>query len=62
MRGGAKTTYILMERGVEDMQLLAELHKMTSATGIKGSKEFIKTYPLIHELKCALQDEKEEIA
>ena len=59
MKTGQRTTYILLERGTEDMELLAELHTITAATGIQGIKEFFKKYPKIHELKCALQDEKE---
>ena len=58
MKTGNRTTYILLDRGTEDMELLAELHKITAATGIQGSKEFISKYPRIQELKQALQDDK----
>ena len=60
MRTGTQTTFIFLERGSEDMQLLKELNKITAATGISSIKEFIKTYPMIHELKYGLQQEREE--
>lgn len=59
MKTGSKTTYILLERGTEDMELLVELHKIIAATCIKGIREFIKKYPRIQELKQGLEDEKE---
>lgn len=61
MRTGKETTYILLERGTEDKELLTELHKITVATGIQGIKEFIKKYPRIWELKQGLEAEREEM-
>ena len=55
-----ETTYILLERGTEDMELLAELHRITAATGIIGVREFIKKYPRIHELKQGLEADSYE--
>jgi len=60
MRTGNRTTYILLERGTEDMELLAELHKITAATKINGIREFAEKYPRILELKQGLEDEKEK--
>ena len=60
MISGKNTTQIILDRGSEDVQLLAELHKITAATGIKGQFEFVKEYPMIHELKHNLTQEKEE--
>ena len=59
MKTGNRTTYILLERGTEDMELLAELHKITAATGIQGVREFAEKYPRLLELKQGLIDEKE---
>ena len=59
MKTGAQTTYILLDRGSEVLELLSELHKVTAATGISSVSEFIKEYPLIHDLKQGLQAEKE---
>lgn len=60
MNTGNRTTYILLERGVEDIELLAELHKITAATNIlQGISKFAKEYPRIQELKQGLIDEKE---
>ncbi len=59
MKTGNKTTYIFLERGTEDMQLLAELHRITAATKISGLKEFADKYPLILELKQCLVNEKD---
>ena len=59
MRTGSRTTYILLERGFEDIELLKELHAITVATGIKNGKEFAKKYPRILELKQGLEAEKE---
>ena len=60
MKSGINTTHIFLDRGTEDMQLLSELHKISSITGIKGTKEFIEKYPLIHELKYQLNQERED--
>ncbi len=59
MKTGNKTTYILLDRGTEDMELLCELHKITAATKIKGIKEFAEKYPRILELKQGLEGEKD---
>ncbi len=57
MNSGARTTMILLDRGVEDVSLLRELLSITAATGISGVKEFAEKYPHILELKQGLQDE-----
>jgi len=59
MKTGNQTTYILLDRGTEDMELLAEINRIIVATGIQGSKEFVQKYPCIHELKLGLIAEKE---
>lgn len=59
MKTGTQITSILLERGTEDMELLAELHKMSAKTGIGSIREFAKKYPRILDLKQRLQDEKE---
>ena len=60
MKTGNKTTYILLERGSEDLELLSELHKITAATGIQGIRELAEKYPRILELRQGLQSEKED--
>lgn len=49
------TTYILLERGTEDVELLAELRDITP---VMGDKVFAKNYPHILELKQLLEKEK----
>ncbi len=58
MTSGSQLTHILLERGTEDMELLAELHRITAQTKIVSIKKFIKKYPLIHELKQKLMEER----
>lgn len=58
MNTSSQTTYILLDRGTEDLALLAELNRITAATGIPNIKEFIEKYPMIHELKLGLEAEK----
>ena len=58
MKTGNKTTYIFLERGTEDMELLREIHKITAATGIKGREEFVRKYPRLNELRQGLEAEK----
>ena len=60
MNTGRRTTYILLERGDEDMLLLQEIHKISAATGIQSIHEFVKKYPMIQQLKQGLIDEMED--
>ena len=57
MNTGTKTTYILLERGVEDKALLKELIEIVGSN--YPTFEFIKQYPMIHELMFELRNEVE---
>jgi len=59
MQTGNKTTYILLERGTEDMELLAEINKIIAAAKISGIREFAEKYPRILDLKQGLEGERE---
>jgi hypothetical protein len=56
MKTGNRTTYILLERGTEDIQLLDELCKITDEI---GTRELAEEYPSILGLKQGLEAEKE---
>jgi len=58
MNTGIGTTYVLLDRGVEDVALLREINKMVAATGISWGREFAKKYPTILALKQALESER----
>ena len=55
MKTGEQTTYIFLERGVEDKKLYKELCKTMG--GLSGAKKFIKNCPLLFELRQKLGDE-----
>lgn len=57
MKSNKSTTYILLERGVEDMQLYDELLKIQSKMGYKSDKDFTKEFPKFTELRQGLRDE-----
>ena len=56
MKTGKRTTYIFLERDSEDVALLRELKNLVAAGGVSGM-EFIKTFPLVHELIWNLKNE-----
>ncbi len=55
-----RTTYILLERGTEDMMLLAEIRKLIAAAGIQSIRTLATDYPTLLELKQSLIKEKGE--
>ena len=55
MRTSTQTTYILLERGIEDKALWFELNKLISDLKVASLKEFVKKYPLLYELKHNLK-------
>ena len=57
MQTKAQTTYILLERGVEDKALWYELNSIIAALKIKSIAEFIVRYPTLNELKYNLKGE-----
>jgi hypothetical protein len=57
MKTKTQTTFILLERGTEDKALLLELEKIINTLKIGSTKELIKEYPLIHELRYNLKME-----
>lgn len=61
MKTGTKTTYIFLERSVEDKALLCELNNIIEELGIKSIRKFIKKYPLLYELKHKLKMEIEDL-
>ena len=60
MRSKAQTTYILLERGIEDRALWVEINKIVAELKIGSIKTFIKKYPLINELKNNLKIELDD--
>ena len=57
MISNKSTTYILLERGTEDVQLLNELYSLLKAADVKSIKSLASSYPLIEKLKWMLDDE-----
>lgn len=60
MKSNRNTTYILLDRGSEDVRLYHELLKIQSkitGLGYKSGKEFIKEFPVFTELRQGLCDE-----
>ena len=59
MMTGKGTTYILLERGVEDVALLAELRDVVADVTIRlnGPKAFAKRFPHLLHLKQDLEAE-----
>jgi len=60
MKSNTQTTYILLERGVEDRALWKELDKISAALEVKSYRDFIKNFPLLWELKSNLKIELDE--
>ena len=60
MKTGLRTTYILLEKGVEDEQLREEIQRVISLVGGGGLREIAKKYPKLLELKQALDGECEK--
>jgi len=60
MYTSSQTTYILLEKGVEDIQLYNELNKLIFELRIASVKELITRYPKLYELKQGLAKELEE--
>jgi len=50
-----QTTYIILERGVEDRALWVELNKIVAALKVKAVKDFVNKFPLLYELKHNLK-------
>ena len=60
MKTSRRTTYILLERGTEDVALYHELLRLQSKIKLLGYEtgtEFIKDFPKFTELRQALQEE-----
>lgn len=60
MKTKAKTTYILLDRGTEDVDLYNELLKIQSKIkelGFESGADFIKAFPKFTELRQGLYDE-----
>ncbi len=57
MNTGGRTTYIFLERGVEDNQLLREINKVFAKIGNSRIKTMAKEYPKLLELKQELEFE-----
>jgi len=60
VKTSAQTTYILLERGIEDVRLLAEINKITADAGINSIKKLIKEYPMLSQLRDGLRIEVEQ--
>ena len=60
MQTNNQTTYIFLERGVEDKQLHNELNRLIRDLKIASVKEFVSRYPKLYELKQGLAKEVEE--
>ena len=54
MRAGKRTTYVLLEKGVEDEQLRKEIQMVFFLIGDGGLREIAKKYPKLLELKQAI--------
>jgi len=62
MNTNSKTTYILLDRGVEDKELLNDINRIFSDIGVSSIKDIAIRYPRLLELKHQLQDEVENQA
>ncbi len=49
-----KVNYILLESGVEDVQLVAEIKAIVVKAKINSVKEMILNYPLLHQISTEL--------
>lgn len=59
MMSKTNSTYIMLEKGIEDLALYDEIDDLFSFSKIETYKEFIKKYPTLHDLKQTLRDELE---
>ena len=59
MKTNQRTTYILLERGVEDVELLKNIRDVFEATEMKGAKSLVRYFPVLYELKQELEKETE---
>jgi len=57
MKTKSQTTYIILDRGSEDIALYYELNKIMAELRVESYKDFIKKYPLLYELKHNLKEE-----
>ena len=57
MKTSSQTTYILLESGLEDRLLLAEINKIIADLKIKSIKIFIEHFPMLSELRYGLEIE-----
>ena len=57
MKSGSKTTYILLERGIEDVDLVNDIRRVIVDLKIKGLKEALKRYPTLIRFQLELIDE-----
>lgn len=60
MKTSKRTTYILLERDVEDIALLNDIRKFVARSGISSIKLFAHDYPKLCELMQALEYETKE--
>ncbi len=60
MKTGKRTTYILLERDVEDEQLRKEINRVFAVVPEEETREIARKYPKLLELKQALDKECEE--
>jgi hypothetical protein len=59
MNTNSKTTYILLDRGTEDKELLGDINRIFSDLGEPSIKNIAVRYPKLLEFKQYLQDEVE---
>ncbi len=63
MKTNYKTTYILMDRGSEDVALHKELCQaitaLLKAKSINSEIDFMRQFPMLHELSYVLRNEIE---
>ena len=57
MRTNLQTTYVLLERGIEDKQLVEEINKVIIDLKIRSTKEVVRRFPMLNELKQGLDRE-----
>ena len=61
MKSNLNTTYILLERGAEDIALLKEIDAVIDRAGMFAlSKEAARRYPTLMELRHKLKQEAKE--
>lgn len=55
MKNGSQTTHIMLDRGTEDLALLAELNTLVFD---KGYNSFSQKFPVLLELRANLEKER----